>query len=151
MKLAEALILRADLLKRIQQLRERLVRSAQTPEGERPPEDPQALLAESSQLLAQYTEIVSRINRTNSATVFEGSKTITDALAERDTLTLERSLIDTLITAAANPAHRYQRAEIKYVSTVSIAELQKRKDDLARQYRELDSAVQALNWNVDLL
>ncbi|MCA0459061.1 MAG: DIP1984 family protein [Chloroflexi bacterium] len=151
MKLAEALILRADLLKRVQQLRERLVRSAQTPEGERPPEDPPELLAEGSQLLTQYTDIVSRINRTNSATSFKDGLTVTDALAVRDTLTLERSLIDTLITAAANPAHRYQRAEIKYVSTVSIADLQKRKDELARRYRELDSAIQALNWNVDLL
>lgn len=151
MKLAEALILRADLLKRIQQLRERLTRSAQTPEGERPPEDPQELLAEGSQLLAQYTEIVSRINRTNSATPFQQGLTVTDALAVRDTLTLERSLVESLMTAAANPSHRYQRTEIKYVSTVSIADLQKRKDDLARRYRELDSAIQALNWNVELL
>lgn len=151
MKLAEALILRADLLKRIQQLRERLIRSAQTPEGERPPENPQELLAESSQLLAQYTEIVSRINRTNTATAFQTGITITDALAERDTLALERGLIDSLMTAAANPAHRYQRTEIKYVSTVSIADLQKRKDDLSRRYRELDSAIQALNWTIELI
>ncbi len=46
MKLAEALILRADAQKRIQQLRERLNRSAKTQEGELPPEDPQELLAE---------------------------------------------------------------------------------------------------------
>ena len=151
MKLAEALILRADTMKRIQQLRERLVRSAQTPEGEKPPEDPQELLAEVSQMLAQYTDIVSRINRTNTATPFSDGKTVTDALAERDTLSLERGLLESLLTAATNQAYRYQRAEIKYISTVSVASIQKRMDDLARRYRELDSAIQSLNWQIDLM
>lgn len=151
MKLAEALILRADTMKRIQQLRERLVRSAQTPEGEKPPEDPQELLAEVSQMLAQYTDIVSRINRTNTATLFSDGKTVTDALAERDTLSLERGLLESLLAAATNQAYRYQRAEIKYVSTVSVATIQKRMDDLARRYRELDSAIQSLNWQIDLI
>lgn len=151
MKLAEALILRADSMKRIQQLRERLVRSAQTAEGERPPEDPQALLAEVSQMLSQYTDIVSRINRTNTATPFQEGKSLTDALAQRDTLSLERGLLDSLMAAATNQSHRYQRTEIKYVSTVGVADIQKRMDDLARRYRELDSAIQALNWQIDLI
>src|SRR4051812_12502899 len=102
MKLAEALILRADTMKRIQQLRERLTRSAQIPEGERPPEDPQELLAEVSQMLSQYTDIVSRINRTNTATPFEEGKSLTDALALRDTLSLERGLLESLMAAATN-------------------------------------------------
>ena len=151
MKLAEALILRADTMKRIQQLRERLTRSAQTPEGERPPEDPQELLAEVDRMLALYTDIVSRINRTNSLTPFQDGKTVTDALAERDTLSLERGLLESLMTAATNQSYRYQRTEIKYVSTVSVATVQKRMDDLARRYRELDSAIQALNWQIDLI
>lgn len=151
MKLAEALILRADSMKRIQQLRERLVRSAQTPEGERPPEDPQALLTEVSQMLSQYADIVSRINRTNTATPFQEGKSLTDALAQRDTLSLERGLLESLMAAATNQSHRYQRAEIKYVSTVSVADIQKRMDDLARRYRELDSAIQLLNWQIDLI
>ena len=40
MKLSEALVLRADIQKRIEQLRERLKTSALVQEGERPPEDP---------------------------------------------------------------------------------------------------------------
>ena len=39
MKLAEALILRADMQKRIQQLRERLNRSARVQEGDTTPEN----------------------------------------------------------------------------------------------------------------
>ena len=46
MKLAEALVLRADVQKRIRQMQSRLNQSALVQEGEQPPEDPQALLAE---------------------------------------------------------------------------------------------------------
>ena len=46
MKLAEALSERADIQKRIQQLRSRLRRNALVQEGEKPAEDPHALLEE---------------------------------------------------------------------------------------------------------
>jgi len=46
MKLAEALILRADCQKRLAQLQQRLARSAVIQEGEAPPENPQVLIAE---------------------------------------------------------------------------------------------------------
>lgn len=46
MKLAEALILRADYQKRLAQLRERIKANARVQEGESPAEEPQALIAE---------------------------------------------------------------------------------------------------------
>ena len=46
MKLAEALILRADIQKRIEQLKSRLADNAKVQEGEKPSEEPKALLAE---------------------------------------------------------------------------------------------------------
>ena len=45
MKLAEALILRADSQKRFEQLKQRVVRSAKVQEGDEPPENPRDLLA----------------------------------------------------------------------------------------------------------
>lgn len=151
MKLAEALILRADAQKRIQQLRERLARSARVQEGEEPAENPQELLDELGRALETFREMVQRINRTNSATAFDEGRTLTDALADRDTLSLEHSVLEGLIKGVAQPNFRYGRSEIKFVLTVNVAELQKRIDALARQYRELDSRIQAMNWNIDLL
>ncbi|MDJ0556828.1 MAG: hypothetical protein QNJ68_20760 [Microcoleaceae cyanobacterium MO_207.B10] len=58
MKLAEALILRADSKKRIQQLKARLTRSATVQEGEQPPEDPQTLIAEIDTTIAQLLELI---------------------------------------------------------------------------------------------
>jgi hypothetical protein len=151
MKLAEALILRADAQKRIAQLRDRLTRSARVQEGEAPPENPQDLFAELNRALVEFNDMVRKINRTNSVTAFDTSRTLTDALADRDSLALERGVLAAVIQATAQVDFRYARTEIKYVNTVSVVELQRRMDDLARQYRELDSAIQQMNWKVDLV
>ncbi|MBZ0300834.1 MAG: DIP1984 family protein [Anaerolineae bacterium] len=151
MKLAEALILRADAQKRIQQLRERLNRSAKVQEGEQPPEDPQELLAELDRAIVEFSVLVKQINRTNAQTAFGEGQTLTDVLADRDALALQRSVLAGVIQNAAVQQNRYSRSEVKYFSTVSIAALQKQVDALARQYRELDSQIQQLNWQVDLI
>jgi ABC-type hemin transport system substrate-binding protein len=46
MKLAEALILRADTQKRIEQLKQRLNANARVQQGEKPAEDPKKLMTE---------------------------------------------------------------------------------------------------------
>ncbi|HEX2908665.1 MAG TPA: DIP1984 family protein [Phototrophicaceae bacterium] len=147
MKLAEALMLRADAQKRVQKLRERLNRSVKVQENDAP----QELLTELQQTIAQYRELIQKINRTNAQTIISGEQTLTDALAERDALALERGVLDMVIQVAANPNFRVGRSEIKYVSTVDVAALQKQVDDLAKHYRELDTAIQQANWNVDLM
>ena len=151
MKLAEALINRADVQKRIEQLKERLVRSARVQEGDQPPENPEELLAELTRLLSQLTGLVQQINRTNMQTPFGDGRLLTDVLAERDALALERSVLSMLVQAATEVSYRYSHSEVKYLSTVNIADLQKRMDDLARRYRELDTRIQTLNWQVDLV
>src|SRR5436309_580825 len=65
MKLSEALVLRADIQKRLQRLHQRVTLSVLVQEGEQPPEDPQELFAELNRLLAQFVDLVDRINRTN--------------------------------------------------------------------------------------
>lgn len=150
MKLAEALIQRADAKKRLENLRQRLIRSAKVQEGETAPENPQDLIGEMDALLAEMTSLIQRINRTNSATAFDNIRSLTDVLAERDALMLRRSLLSSLMQAA-QPQARYGRMEIKETPTVNIADLQKQYDELARQHRELDTAIQQMNWNVDLI
>jgi len=58
MKLAEALVLRAGLQKRIAQMRQRLQQCALVQEGEQPPEDPKELLAELDQVLNQLGALI---------------------------------------------------------------------------------------------
>jgi hypothetical protein len=100
MKLAEALILRADCQKRFAQLKSRLLTNAKVQEGDKAAEDPKELAAELERVADQLADLVKRINKTNSATLFAGDRTISDALADRDVLALRRSLYVDLAQAA---------------------------------------------------
>jgi hypothetical protein len=150
MKLAEALMLRADAQKRVEQIKQRLTRSARVQEGEKPPENPAALIEELDRTLAQLVDLVKRINRTNAATEFSTGATLADILANRDVLALKRKALEDLIEAATVRQDRYSRSEVKYLSTFDIAETQAAIDDLAKKYRELDTEIQETNWRIDL-
>ena len=82
MKLAEALSERSDIRTRISALQSRLAANARVQEGERPAEDPKALMAELDALIAREEELIARINLTNARTASDG-KTITELLAAR--------------------------------------------------------------------
>jgi|SRR5579871_4490320 len=152
MKLAEALILRADAQKRIQQIRERLGRSARIQEGDTAPEKADDLLKEATRVIAEWQTLVKQINRTNAQTPFDEGRTLTDALADRDALSAEHSILTNLLEQAAGQgAQHFAYSQIKYFRTIDVVKVQKRADDLARRFRELDTRIQALNWSTDLI
>src|SRR6266571_5626855 len=151
MKLAEALVLRADVQKRIAQMRGRLQQSALIQEGEQPPEDPKELLTELDQLLDQLGELIVRINRTNFQTRLPEGMTLTEALAQRDVLSTRHSFISGLADTASARIERYGRSEIRKISTVDVAALRRQLDEIARQRRELGTTIQATNWATDLI
>lgn len=151
MKLAEALVLRADLQTRLAQMRTRLTQSALVQEGEQPPENPTELLAELAQMLAQLQDLVARINKTNLQARLPDGTTLTDALASRDILSQHHSIISELANTASDRIERYGRSEIRKLATVDVATLRRQLDELARQRRELDTTIQATNWTIDLL
>lgn len=125
MKLAEALAERSDCQNRIAEVNKRLARSARVQEGEQPPEDPVALLAELDRLYARLLELVQAINRTNARTQLDGRVNISDAIAERDLAGKKRDHLAALAEAASTRQDRYSKSEVKFVSTLPIADLQK--------------------------
>ena len=151
MKLAEALILRADRNKRLELLRERLTRVAKVQEGDPPTENPALLLQELERLTAELVELIRRINRTNAATPFGNEGTIADAIARRDGLRLRHGAYTGLAEAAAVKQDRYSKSEVRFVSTVDVAAIQQQADSVAREYRQLDTLLQEANWKVDLV
>jgi len=151
MKLAEALIQRADHRKRLDQLRERLLRVARVQEGDAPAEDPAALLAEVERTAAELTRLIQRINRTNATTALDDGRTIADAIAERDTLRLRHTILTMLLQATTIKQDRLTKSEVRFQRTVDVVALQRQADNLAQATRELDTKIQAANWLVDLL
>lgn len=150
MKIAEALALRSDLQKRLEQLKQRLVKNARIQEGDVPAEDPAALQSELEKSAEELRLLIQRINRTNAATRF-GTQTLADVLAERDVLKLRYNAYRELANAASTAQGRTTRSEIKFVSMVSVAATQRKADDLAREYRELDTRIQGADWLTVLL
>ncbi len=155
MKLAEALALRADAVKRIEQLRTRIGGNARFQEGEEPAEDAAALLAEAGEVIAEFEDLVRRINRTNATSRIGDVGTVTDALARRDALRLRHSIVTGAADAAVGRGQggfaRQLRSELKNFSALPVAELRAQADDLARELREIDVSVQRANWEIDLL
>ena len=150
MNLTEALILRADYQKRIDQLKQRILRNAKAQEGEKPSEDPMELMEELEEVAKKLEKLIQQINRTNATTVVKDGQTLADMLATRDQKRLLQGIYRDLAEAATVTIDRWSRAEIKSYSTVDVKAIHKRADTLAKEYRELDMEIQAANWNTEL-
>jgi hypothetical protein len=153
MRLAEALAARADLQRRIEQLRARITGSARYQEGEEPAEDPAALLVEAEEAFGQLRELITRINRTNAGLDLGDDGTMTDALASRDVLRLQHSVLTDAAEAASGANQvgmRQMRSELRQVAALPVAPLRAAADDVARRLRELDNRIQQANWTNDL-
>lgn len=152
MKIAEALTARADLQRRIEQLRARITANARYQEGEEPAEDAAALLGEAEADLAQLRELIRRINKTNARLELGAEGTMTDALAARDVLRLQHSLLADAAAAASgtNSGMRQMRSELRQIAALPVAELRAAADGVAQELRELDNRIQQANWTHDL-
>jgi hypothetical protein len=150
MKLAEALLERADAQKRYAQTVERIKRVVKVQSGDAPAESPETLMRELEGLANRITELVQRINRTNCLTAFDANQTLADALALRDILLQKRNAFAAFAETATTTQDRYSRSEIKFEAVINVAETQKRADNFAKLYRECDAKVQAMNWTTEL-
>ncbi|KQQ65248.1 DIP1984 family protein [Microbacterium sp. Leaf320] len=153
MKLAEALTARADLQRRIEQLRARITANARYQEGEEPAEDAAALLLEADAALAQLRDLIRRINATNSRLDLGADGTMTDALAARDVLRLQHSLLADAAAAASGANDQFlrqMRSELRQISALPVTALRSRADAVAQELRELDNRIQQANWLHDL-
>ena len=150
MKLAEALILRSDLQKRIEQLRVRLNNNAKVQENDKPSENPEELLNELDNNINQLRILIKQINRTNCVNDSNG-QTLSDLIAERDTLTLKSNILRGFLNIAGQKVNLYSTTEIKIMSTVDVPALQKELDQLSKKIRETDTELQQANWLTELI
>lgn len=146
MKLAEALLTRAEMQKMLEQLRARLLGCSSVQEGDEPPEDPVELLAMTRQLFEDLVVLIGRINRTNVMTPFASEGSLADAIIRREHLIKEREILKELANATVKWLPRYSKSEIRLVSTVDVKEMRKQMDRISLRYRELDVKIQETNW-----
>lgn len=149
MKLAEALQERADLNRRIAQLRSRLEMNATVQEGETTAEDPAELMKELNECIEQLETLMVRINLTNCSTRVDG-KSLTELIARRDCLTLKISAYRSLLDQASSITQRMTMSEIKILRAVDVKALQKQTDALSKELRQTDNTIQLANWQTEL-
>ena len=150
MKIAEALILRADIQKRISQLKTRLNNNAKVQENEEPAENPEFLLTELDDLISQLNDLIIKINRTNTLSKIDGISLV-ELIAKKNTLSQKTGILREFIEIASQKINLYSSTEIKVFSTVNVPAQQKQLDKLSKEIRETDTKSQQANWTIDLI
>ena len=150
MKLAESLQERADLNRKIEQLRSRIQNNVLVQEGEKPAEDPQQMMKELEESLERLEYLIRQINLTNCSYLVDG-QTLTELIAKKDVLRVKQSAWRDILYAASQSTQRARNTEIKIVPVLKAAQLQKKADELAKEIRLLDNKIQQANWTADLI
>ena len=151
MKLAEALSIRKDLQKRIQQLGQRIQYNVKVQEDDEPLEQPKELMKELDSCFVQLEELMWRINTTNMQTKNAEGKTLTQLMAQKDVLTMRINTLRNVFDRASEGQDRYSRSEIKMVTVVDVKSLGKLVDKYSLQLRKLDIEIQTLNFTTELI
>lgn len=150
LKLAEALLMRAQMQQKLQSLQARILANLRVQEGETVQEDPEALLTEAMAVSGELGALIKRINACNNQTRLADGRTLAEALADRDVLTRQQGVLSMIANAAMDRNLRTTRTELVSRLTLPVAELQKQMDSLAQQRRELDVMIQSLNWVTEM-
>lgn len=142
MKLAEGLLLRADLIKKIEHLQNRIMPVLIVSDDRLPQEDPNKLLAQLRKTIQDLEILIIRINKTNNVTVVEGEGLLMEALAKRDSL----KLVSEKLRNIRRSAQIFNTGDSNLKTTINIEKLQIEIDQAGRAFREIDSKVQEINW-----
>lgn len=151
MKLAQALMIRADYQYKINELKKRITNNVKVQEGEKVAEEPMKLIKDINIIIDELDILVKRINKTNNETIFEGNLTLADAISSRDSIKKKRNILISVLEEASIRQDRYSHSEVKFVSMINVSNLQNEADSLAKQYRELDIKIQEKNWTTELI
>lgn len=142
MKLAEGLLLRADLIKKIEHLQNRIMPVLIVSDDRLPQEDPNKLLAQLRKTIQDLEILIIRINKTNNVTIVEGEGLLMEALAKRDSL----KLVSEKLRNIRRSAQIFNTGDSNLKTTINIEKLQIEIDQAGRAFREIDSKVQEINW-----
>ena len=150
MLLAEALNERADVRRRLIDLRRRLADNVRVLEGERPAEDPQTLLYQAFDASERLRALVVAVNLTNAATALPDGTIITAALGRRDALDEQIRVVTDAASRASDRVARSGRIEFREVALLDVGALRGEADRLMAERRELDAMLQQANWSAAL-
>lgn len=157
MRLAEALMLRAELKNEADELFKRIEENAFYKQDETPMEDAKELFRKMEDVLLEIKVLEEKIWRTNMNTLCQGKKTIYDLLRERDYLikiVYRKNRVIAMHKSDYQNKMYYLKDEssvIKKVFAFDIKTLIKERDEAAKKCKEINLMIQRKNWEVDLM
>ncbi len=151
MKLAEALMERKAIKCKMEELKKRIYQNAQIQEGDSSIENPKELMQELKEEIEKFEQLVIKINITNMTAKLSNGMTLMEAIVKKDMLNYNHMVHINLADKATPSSARYSNREIKSIPNVDINEIRKKADEIAREYRMLDSKIQEANWMVELV
>jgi hypothetical protein len=134
----------------VEVLRNRVSQNARAQEGSAAHEDAQALLDAAVRANVELHRIVLAVHEANLRGCIADGRSITAAIADRDRLSAEYAMLTAAAGAATSTAERYSSRELRWVSTLDVAAVQKRADAVSREMRELNIEIQRANWAVEV-
>lgn len=146
MKLAEALLLRSDIQKKLASIQQRIQQNVLVQEGDEPSENPQDLINEALELNKTLYNLIKRIHLTNAH-----GENLINLLSRRDLLIAQHQVLQQALDHAQRDSERYSMREIKWLKTIPIAKIQKQADDISATLRQLNVDIQSTNWQIDLM
>lgn len=156
MKLAEALMIRAELKKEIDILLDKIIESAVLHDDEEKLEDPNEYLLKLNNHLNELFLTEKKILKTNFESSFDEKRTIYEALLEKQHLAriLHRyeRLIDS-VKKKLKPFYYYEDIK-KYEKPECLIDIKKlifEKEQFENSYKKLNQQIQKRNWEIDVL
>ena len=149
MKLAEALIKRRDIDTAVANLNMSLQENVKVIEGTKPFEDHLSIADQMQELISEQAELIQKINKTNNRTVTEDGRTLDELITLREQLKRRHKLFDSAYKHAFSNSRSYN--EVKYIIAVDMKMLKNKINAAAKEFRELDNKIQAINWITELL
>ncbi|HIB83750.1 MAG TPA: septicolysin [Chromatiaceae bacterium] len=150
MKLAELLATRKSLQESITDLRTRISANAKVQEGDDPDEEIQDLIDQSVRVIQRLEALTVTINKANMEVILPSGETLMEALARRDAIHRRLSLLQHTVAYSQHESSRYSEREIRWLSVMDVADLQKQSDGIAQEAREINLAIQSVNWTTDV-
>lgn len=145
MKLAEALVLRADLQKKLENQKKRLANSVRKLDDIQVIEDPAALKLEAEETITVLYSLIDRIYHINQSVILPSGQSMVTVLAKRDELVERRKLLDYIINKSLPDNGLYFNERGKWQPAIDISAYQKQMDDIAMQIRRLNLDIQQTN------
>jgi G3E family GTPase len=151
MKLAEALIERAELQKKNAQLIQRITSNTKVQEGDKPAENPDSLIEEYDRNMDRLEVLIKKINETNSKIIIDNKETISEIIARRDCIGSKINAYRLFYESSTIRQERYSQKEVKFIRCIDAKKLQDTINMLSKEYREIDTRLQGINWITELL